>query len=468
MIKVYFDWNVMAQMKDGLHPELKKIAFHNDNLFIPYSTSHISDIFSSFKENKEQAELINKDLAFISNLTHDVFLFNNGNDIIIDFAPPNEYFTQLVNEQDQFKDISIGGLLKHFENDESTRDLVEPYLNLLKSIPLDDVFKETFDNPQSAEQMEKMFPGLKENLTMEGFFQSFSIMIKELNEDAKYKDFRKIIQKGLGINRDKIFDSKTPYNLINHKYKQLGQDSPQLTSDDKNAPKWFNEISNEYIILDMHGYQEDNVNILKGRKETFKNTTEDAFHAAFASTCNFYVINDKKSYKKTKQVYEKLGINTIVLKPDEFTKYYNDYLNFENPNLNISIPFELLQKGEYLEKKLNGAILRTYYFPFFIFGFFTKLMLLLPENEEPPVILLSRTKPTNGTTYILEITKLAKNISKVLGDDIDGLGEVKEEEFKEHNWIGRKWRIANILFRLVDTNGHFQLYLDQEESQDTI
>ena len=68
----------------------------------------------------------------------------------------------------------------------------------------------------------------------------------------------------------------------------------------------------------MHGYQEDNVNTSKGRKETFKNTTEDAFHCAFASTCNFYVINDKKSYKKTKQVYEKLQINTLVFKPEEF------------------------------------------------------------------------------------------------------------------------------------------------------
>ena len=123
MIKVYFDWNVMAQMKDGLHPELKEIVFQNDNLFKPYSTSHINDIFSSFKENNEQAELINKDLEFISSLTHDTFLFNNGKDIIIDFASPKEYYSQLVEEKDQFKDISIEGLFKHLEDDELTRRL---------------------------------------------------------------------------------------------------------------------------------------------------------------------------------------------------------------------------------------------------------------------------------------------------------------------------------------------------------
>ncbi|ULQ51705.1 hypothetical protein [Flavihumibacter fluvii] len=465
MIKVYFDWNVMAQMKDGLHDELREIAFNDDNFFIPYSTSHISDIFSSFKENDVQAELINRDLEFISKLTKDTFLFNTGKEVIIDFAPPIEYFNQLVDQRDVFKDISIDGLFKHFEDDEVTKYFVKPYLNLLKAIPLDDVFKEAFENPQSAGQMEKMFPGLKENPTMEGFFQSFSEMLKGLNEDGKYKDLRKIVQTGLGINRDKIFDNKYPFNLIQSQYKQLGQFQVQHINNNKNAPKWFNEISNEYILLDMHGYQEDNVNVLKGRKETFKNTTEDAFHAAFASTCNFYVINDKKSYKKTKQVYEKLQINTVVLKPDEFVKYYNDYLHFTDPSLNISIPFQLLQNGEFHEEHLeSGAVLRTYYFPFYIFGFFTKLMLLLSENEEPPILLLSRLKPTNGTTYIMEISKLAKDISKLLGSDIDGFGDVKEKEFAEEIWIGRNWKMGNIIFRLANPNGHFQLYIDQEES----
>lgn len=89
-------------------------------------------------------------------------------------------------------------------------------------------------------------------------------------------------------------------------------------------------------------------------------------------------------------------------------------------------------------------------------------MLLLPENEEPEILLLSRIKPSNGTTYVLEITKLAKNIGYLFGDDIDGLGEVKEEEFKETNWVGRSWKFANTTFRLVRINGHIQLYIDQE------
>ena len=463
MIKVYFDWNVMAQMKNGQHPELKKIAFENDNLFKPYSSSHVSDIFSSFKENDEQTELINQDLEFISNFTNNAFLFNTGKEILMKFIHPIEYYTQLVEEKDQFKDLSIEGLFAGLETNEFTRDLIKPIVDLLKEIPLDPIFRESFENPKNSGEMETMFPELKDNLTMEGFFQSFSKSQRDLNEDEKYNDFRKIIQKGFGINRDKIFDNKSPYDLIESQYKQLGITRSQPVIDDKIAPGWFSEISNEYIHLDMHGYQEDNVNTKRGRKETFKNTSEDAFHAAFASTCNFYVINDKKAYKKAKQVFEKLKINTIVLRPDEFVKYHNEYLHFKDPNLNLDIPLYFLKNGKFYEEDHENYIMRTYFFRYFFFGFFTKLVFLIPKNQEPTVLLLSRDKPTNNTTYTFEICKLSKDIIKVLGEDIDGLGEVKEDELTENQWNGRSWKVANLTLRLVNPNGHFQLYLDFEE-----
>jgi hypothetical protein len=57
MVKVYLDWNVVSQMKNGSHPKLKEIVFNNDKLFIPFSTSHIGDIFSSYNITEEQLAL---------------------------------------------------------------------------------------------------------------------------------------------------------------------------------------------------------------------------------------------------------------------------------------------------------------------------------------------------------------------------------------------------------------------------
>ena len=465
MIKVYLDWNVMAQIKDGNHQELKDILIDNKKLLKPYSTSHISDILSSFKDDEKQKVLINEDLEFISKLTNNAFLFNDGKNIILDFALPKEYYQQRLDERDFYKDISIDGLFGRYENDELLGGLMKPYLNLLKQLPLDNIFKETFENPEASRQMETLFPGLKENPTIDGFFKAFGEMYRNLNEDDKYKDLRKIVQSGLGINRDKIFDSNKPYEILQDKYKQISSSNIQSSASDKHAPKWFNEITNEYIRLDMHGYQEDKVNVAKGRKETFKNTTEDAFHAAFASTCNFYIINDKKSYKKTIQVYQKLKINTIVLKPDEFIKYYKNYLDFKERIWNILIVFEIIEKGESVEQQLENGILRTYYLPYFLLDFFNKIIIVFPNSDDTTIVLLGRIKPTNGQLYIMEIIKLVNEMLDLFGQDLNNFGIATQAEFKEPEWIGRKWAINGLTFRLANTNGHIQLYFDKEECQ---
>jgi len=465
MVKIYLDWNVMAQIKDGVHPELETILIDNKKILLPYSTSHISDILSSFKDDDKQKELIKKDLNFITRLTHNACLFNNGKDIILDFSSPEEYYQQRLDDKELVEDLSIDKLFGHYEDDEVIGNLVKPFITLLKQIPLDIFLKETLENPQAAKQLEMIFPGLKDNPTMDGFFKAFGKMFKNLNEEDRYKDLREIVQSGLAINRDKISNSENPYEILQEKYRQIGQSETRSSVSDKNAPKWFNEISNEYIKLDMHGYHQDRVNVKKGRKETFKNTTEDAFHAAFASTCNFYVINDKKAIRKTIQVYQKLQINTIVFKPNEFVEFYKTYLDFKEKIWNILIVFDVIEKGEYLEEQLENGILRTYYLPHFSFDFFNKIIVVFPSNGDPLIILLSRIKPTNGHLYIMEIIKLVDDIIDLLGQDIDNFGKASEAELKEEIWVGRKWQFNTITFRLVSTNGHVQLYFDQKESQ---
>lgn len=460
MIKLYLDWNVISQMKNGNQDQLKNIVLDNDRFLIPFSTSHIDDIWSSYRETVEQKMLIDSDLAFITLLTKGICLFNRENDVILDSYQPQELFQQRIDEKGLFDDLSLEGLAKLFTEDDSTKSFGSIFIDLLKSIPIQETLQRAFQDSDSAMQIESLFPGLKDNLTLEGFFQSFSEMNKGLNDGERYKDLRRIVQSGLGINRDKIFDNQFPQEIIQSKYEELGQNRYQHDSNGKYAPRWFDEISNEYVSLDMHGYQEDKVNVHKGRKETFRNTREDAFHAAFASTCNFYILNDKKSYKKTKQVYTKFGINTIVLKPEEFIEYYKQYLDYKDSQIDLLLPFKILQHGEFVEEQLEGAILRTYYFPFFIFDFFTKMRMLITENDEETILLLSRDKPTNGNTYVMEIARLVKNISAIVGKDVQNIGEIKEEEFQMDNWVGRSWEFGNILFQLMNPNGHFQLYMN--------
>lgn len=217
----------------------------------------------------------------------------------------------------------------------------------------------------------------------------------------------------------------------------------------------------------MHGYQEDKVNTTKGRKETFRNTTEDAFHAGFASTCNFYILNDNRAYDKTKKVYEKISLNTLVFKPGEFLNHYKTFLLERAINLELRIPITYLSADAINEEKTEDGFIRTYHLPYFVFDFFNKMFVTIDNSGKATMILLSRFSPTSrNATYHFEIEKLSSKLYQVLGEDVEKLGHIKHDEFERGEWGGRKWDFGDIAFRLLCPNGHFQLYYDLGEIEE--
>src|SRR5690606_15010521 len=106
--------------------------------------------------------------------------------------------------------------------------------------------------PESSEMLEKIFPTLKDNPTMEGFFQSFGKMLHNVNEQEGYKDLRNIVQK-VGVNSGHFNPNKNPFKVIENAYKKYGMESLNIDNylqKNDSIPEWFNEITNEYILLD--------------------------------------------------------------------------------------------------------------------------------------------------------------------------------------------------------------------------
>ncbi len=114
MIKVYLDWNVTAQMKGGYQNDLFKALSNKDKFFIPYFTSHIGDILSSYSEDIEQKKRIAKDLEFITSLTDNLCLSNNGKQVILlsKFSPTNGHITHFMEIK-----ILVKMLNEYFGND---------------------------------------------------------------------------------------------------------------------------------------------------------------------------------------------------------------------------------------------------------------------------------------------------------------------------------------------------------------
>lgn len=465
MIKVYLDWNIMSGMKNNHFQELHNIILNRDKFLLLYSTSHIGDIFAGIKNHSEEEQkIIREDLDYITYLTDDLCLVNNSKEVTLSRYEPGELLDDRIREAPLFEDFSIDNLFSSIEKDDPMFGVVNTMKNMLSSIPLDNAFKEAFENAESASMLNKMFPGLKDDPTMNGFFKSFGKMFHNMNETEDYKDLRNIIQK-IGVNSGHFNENKNPFEVIDNAYKKTGIedfDVDKYFDKTKNAPEWFNDITNEYLKLDMHGFKADKVKVSDKEKNTFKNTTEDASHSAFASRCEFYITNDDRNYHKTKAVYQKLGIYTVVLKPTELVEYFNTFLNYNDFDEHFfslveeSNKYENFRQFKFEDSESLGYVNFTNQF---FFNFFNKITISF-SNENKPFFILTKENPSNH--YIIsqsEIEATLKLFVDKLGVDVNGksyfeIGEININE----DWTGRTWDTNIGQINIKRLNGWFQMY----------
>lgn len=470
MIKVYLDWNVMSGMKNNHFRELNDIILNRAKFLLLYSTSHIGDIFASIKNHSEEEQkIVREDLDYITYLTDDLCLVNNLKEVVLDQYQPGKLLDDRISEAPLFEDFSLDNLFSSIEEDDPMFGIVNSMKNMISSIPLDSAFKEAFENPESAAMLDKMFPGLKEDKTMNGFFKSFGKMFHNMNETEDYKDLRNMVQQ-IGVNSGHFSENKNPFEVIEKAYKKTGIENfetDKYFEKGKNAPEWFDEITNEYIKLDMHGFKADKVKVTEKEKNTFSNTTEDASHSAFASKCEFYITNDDKNYHKTKAVFQKLGIYTIVLKPNEFIHYYNSFLNINNFDdhfrsiVDEMNRFENFQEQRYENGENFGCVNFTNQY---FFNFFNKILIPNPEVNEALFILGKESPSKNYIISQQELEAMLKLFSDKLGLDVNGksyyeLGEIKNDE----DWFGRNWETNVGQISLKRLNGWFQMYFYPSE-----
>lgn len=235
----------------------------------------------------------------------------------------------------------------------------------------------------------------------------------------------------------------------------------------KNAPEWFDDIMNEYLYLDMHGYKSDKVKVSEKEKNTFTNTTDDASHSAFASICSFYLTNDDKNYHKTKAVYKKLSIETKVLKPAEFIEYYNEYLKYHSILDHFKLLFEIFTKPIFYDTNNDeGQYFGKVAYPNeYFFNFFNKIWVPVSKGEDYFYFTLSTLPPNPNKIYTAfkEIESLVKMFFEAFGPDKNGLELFEISEMQNKIWVGRHWLSDVGEIKLVRINGWIQLYYNNEE-----
>lgn len=320
MFKIYLDWNVMSQLKQGNHVELLDMLSNKELYQIVYSTSHISDILVSYDGTEKQNHYIHKDLDYIEKLTGGICIYNQNANIVIGYNNPKAMFEyRIETKMSSFEGDYFDKLLKDAEPGSEHYEAIIQW----RDSPIPKVISDALIDPQKGELMRLEYPGLQENPTMGNLINIGVKKQKALMTTDSYGQLRTSLQSSLGLKPNALFDQINPFERLHKLHSKLNLSWPQ--SPNNHSPIWFQQITNNYMALDMHGYQQDRVKVShKGRNETMRNTLEDGFHAGFATLCDYYITNDGKAYKKTKAVYEKLKINTKVYTPNEFVERYSN------------------------------------------------------------------------------------------------------------------------------------------------
>jgi hypothetical protein len=315
MVSVYLDWGVISELRKDNYPELETILFQSDKFLVPYSQSHINDLLP--KNNSELInEYLNMDLEYLSRISkNNLLTFSNSMDIL-EQKEPKELYQKSIEAVSNFEEFNLA-ILNELINESD--DLLKSILERFKEIPIPEKFVLLLNE---NEALNKFFPGLKKNPNFDGLFRCLMVVIERFDRTDDYKIIREKIQNSFGINRDKMFTEKEPFNAIREAHEKKGFDLIEYLDDKESFyPKWVEDMIQDYLILDLHGFAEDRIDVKKGRKQTIRNLKEDAFHATHASVCDFYILKDKKAFEKTKKIYEKWNIKTIPIKPEQFIDY---------------------------------------------------------------------------------------------------------------------------------------------------
>lgn len=326
MINIYVDSNIIPGLKKGEYPPLSTLMKSPQQYSFIYSTSHINDLLVGDDGSQRNKDLINSDLEFISKLTNNRCAELLYSEVIISERDPIELYEDALEERFEFDtDDFCGLMLKDHEEGSFEYEKLTQYLR--SAIPKET--KNILKRRDTAAAILKHYPGLTVNSTMGDLLNIGWMQYRKFMQADEYKKHRDDLQQQLKL-RPNQFSAKEPFQAIDAVYQEMfdkmGNTFQLPRIPDKNAPKWYNDIIDSYLKLDMHGYYQDKIKVDAKNRATMRNMIHDGFHAAFASLCDYYITNDSKTIEKTRAVYNKLEIQTIVFNPREFEVHYNENL----------------------------------------------------------------------------------------------------------------------------------------------
>ncbi len=330
MIRIYLDWNVITNLRktENLTNNDDVITFQTlinvinsarDKLIIPYSNGHLNDLLKSYK--KGERERVEQSLKFISLLTQDVCLAQYWNEEIAKwhYRNPKEYFASLIEEGNGVDTISFESILEPLKEFG-----LDKMLDMFKLLPHNINFEQL---EQHNSSFLSFFKRAKTENSMYVVMQDFIDLMNEMKTyPVIYNKLRSVFKTSITLDQNihnvdnviEMLDKIMLKTMLNKSFTELYQDNTIIeTSKNKD----YSKIIGTFMQLDFVGYGSEKLT----DKNQYDNLFNDALHCFYGAHCDFFITADKKTYKKTKAVYQNENILTQVFKPTEFIKYLKQF-----------------------------------------------------------------------------------------------------------------------------------------------
>ncbi|MCK4357558.1 MAG: hypothetical protein KAW92_02210 [Candidatus Cloacimonetes bacterium] len=458
MIRIYFDWNVISNLKRQENKELKSfINTHKDYLQFPYSPAHFNDLMKGYSPDNKYFQ---EDIETLEYLAGKHLIRWEKNRTMPLFGAPKEYLEGEKNKEDIF---SLMDMEKVFSDlDETSEDLgLGKMGNLMKSLfKLQPIGFEV--NEDNEEMLQKMFPSISSNSSMWDLMKEIGPFSKKLLQDKDYyKDFRKTIgNKGFKVepnagnwNVDEVIDKIDEFleDLdTNITFTEYVESAFKHRKEPINRYEFF---TTAYLMLDMIGYKADK---LPKPTDNMQNISTDGEHAFYGAHCDFFVACDKNLRIKAEVLYTKFNISTKVLSPTEFKNSLEKVIHkFPNETNNIIedalkyIDFNSIV--EYYPVSEENEV-ETYAFklPIFYFNFFNYVVYRFYKEHNSVVLTFKRAfKNYSDFIFYTEAERLIDKLTELFGyDDLDELKKRKKEFIYENKETQFIWQFKGGLIIL--------------------
>ncbi|MBD79623.1 MAG: hypothetical protein CL840_11955 [Crocinitomicaceae bacterium] len=411
------------------------------------SLAHFDDLNSNYSHSEKQQALTRLDLEFLRMLT-------GGEGLVLDseqkhvkprLINPVEYFFENIPKYDNTP-LSLETLIKDINNP-GIELLYEKLTDTLKKIPSGMHFDKNEGPTGYNKGLATFFPKTAKSNNFYSAIQDILDFSTNREQHSKaYRQVRNNVVDQLKIETDSgkwgnpfdYLNNKLPHTEVGKPFDHVFEEQLKIQSNTKDSTR-YNHFMYLFVTLDTYGFQRD---------KKSRNLIIDSTHAFYAAHCDYFVIEDKKAYHKSKEVYKKLNIETMVLNPEEFIavvkgnpaiqpRKWTNWFELINNTIENEEP---LLNGENDEKNpvLIYSINPKY------FDFFNRMQI---TRHDEYITASFYKKVDNYSTFFFwqEIETLVKCIVNHFGSsdfNMESLSKAEKEQINTDQWKGRFWFLS--------------------------